>query len=582
MTIFDVLNFIGGLAMFLFGMSFMGSALEKKAGGRLSAMLSKFTSNKYMGFLLGLVITSVIQSSSATTVMVVGFVNSGIMALSQAVGVIIGANVGTTVTAWILSLTGISGDNVFVELLKPSSFTPILALIGIILYMFLKDSKKRDTGMILIGFAVLMFGMDTISSSVEGLRDVPAFTDLFVMFKNPLLGLLAGALLTAVIQSSSASVGILQALSVTGKVSIAAAFPIILGQNIGTCITALMSSFGANKNAKRAAMIHFNFNLFGSVILMALFYGLNSVLSFEFIDRSANALSIALIHTVCNLICTIVFLPLSNVLEKISTKMVKNASEDEKEILLDERLFVNPGAALLQSREKVMDMAKETVISISESLGLLSSFSEEKVQSIRKSEEKADEYEDAINSYLVKLSTKELTQEDNIELTKLIHVTSGFERISDHAVHIALYAREIDEKSHKFSSKAKNELSVIVSAVFEVIDMTTKAFRNNDISLACDVEPLEQVIDKLTARAKKNHVERMLSGNCSFEMGLLYSDILSVLERISDHCSEISASIIEISHSSLGVHEYLRGYKSKDNDEFVNKYEVYKKKYSFI
>lgn len=580
MTIFDVLNFIGGLAMFLFGMNFMGNALEKKAGGQLSGLLSKFTSNKYMGFLLGMIVTSIIQSSSATTVMVVGFVNSGIMALSQAVGVIIGANVGTTITAWILSLTEISGTSIILQLLKPTSFTPILAIIGIVFYMFIKDGKKRDTGMILLGFAVLMFGMDTISDSVSGLRDVPEFTQLFLLFKNPILGLLVGVVLTAIIQSSSASVGILQALSVTGQVSIAAAFPILLGQQIGTCVTAMLSSVGANKKAKQAAVVHLNFNIFGSIILLVLYYGASLFLDFSFAEKPANAFTIAIIHTLCNLLKTFIFLPASSILEKVSVKMVKEKGEEE-EIILDERLFVNPGVALEQARERVIEMAKNTVITISKSLGLLSSFREDTVSEIKKTEGDIDKYEDVINSYLVKLSTKELTDADNIELTKLIHVTSGFERISDHAVHIALYAREISENNYKFTSDAKKELAVIVSAVFEVIDMTTKAFRKNDIELAVNVEPLEQVIDKLTSKAKKNHVERMLGGNCTFEMGLLYSDILSVLERVSDHCSEIAASIIEISHSSLGVHEYLNEYKSKENEEFVNKYKEYKEKYNF-
>ena len=580
MTIFDVLNFVGGLALFLFGMNFMGNALEKKAGGQLSGLLSKFTSNKYMGFLLGMIVTSIIQSSSATTVMVVGFVNSGIMALSQAVGVIIGANIGTTVTAWILSLTNITGSSIILQFLKPSSFTPILAIIGVVFYMFLKNGKKRDTGMILLGFAVLMFGMETVSDSVSGLRNVPQFTELFVMFKNPVLGLLVGAMLTAVIQSSSASVGILQALSVTGQVSIAAAFPILLGQQIGTCVTAMLSSVGANKKAKQAAVIHLSFNIIGSAILLITYYGASVFVDFTFADAPANAFTIAVIHTLCNLVKSAIFLPGSNLLLKLSQLLVKDKGEAE-EIILDERLFVNPAAALEQSRERVSEMAKNAVVTVSSSLGLLSSFNENKLDEIRKAEGEIDKYEDVISSYLVKLSTKELSDENNIELTKLIHVTSGFERISDHAVHIGLYAREIDNKNLAFSPEAKKELSVIVSAVFEVIDMTVKAFRKNDLELASRVEPLEQVIDKLTSKAKKNHVERMLKDNCSFELGLLYSDILSVLERVSDHCSEIAASIIEISHSSLGVHEYLNEYKSKDNDEFIKKYQEFKAKYSF-
>ena len=582
MTIFDVLTFIGGISLFLFGMNYMGSALEKKAGGQLSGLLSKFTSNKYTGFLLGMIVTAVIQSSSATTVMVVGFVNSGIMTIAQSVGVIMGANVGTTVTAWILSLTGLSGDSVLIQLLKPTSFTPILALIGIILYMFLKDSKKKDIGMILIGFAVLMFGMDTASDAVSGLKDVPQFTQLFVLFKNPILGILAGALLTGIIQSSSASVGILQALCVTGQVSVGAAFPIILGQNIGTCVTALLSSMGANKNAKRAAMIHFNFNLFGSVILMCLFYGLNAIFDFAVVDKAASGVDIAIIHTACNLIVTAVFLPLSGLLEKVSTKMIRdNGGEEEEVILLDERLFINPAVALGQARERTYEMVKETSIAISKGLGQLSSYDEKRAERIKKLEEKIDKYEDVINSYLVKLSATDLTAEDSYEMTKLLHVISGFERISDHAVHISVYAREMQEGNMKLSQSAKNELTVIAMAVLEAMDMTSKAFRHNNIEMATDVEAIEQVIDKLTARAKNNHIERMLKDNCTFEQGLVYNDILSALERVSDHCSDICASMIEISHSSMGVHEYLHEFKSKDNPAFRDKYYEFKEKYKF-
>ena len=582
MTIFDVLTFIGGISLFLFGMNYMGSALEKKAGGQLSGLLSKFTSNKYTGFLLGMIVTAVIQSSSATTVMVVGFVNSGIMTIAQSVGVIMGANVGTTVTAWILSLTGLSGDSILIQLLKPTSFTPILALIGIILYMFLKDSKKKDIGMILIGFAVLMFGMDTASDAVSGLKDVPQFTQLFVLFKNPILGIIAGALLTGIIQSSSASVGILQALCVTGQVSVGAAFPIILGQNIGTCVTALLSSMGANKNAKRAAMIHFNFNLFGSVILMALFYGANAIFNFAFVDKSASGVDIAIIHTACNLIVTAVFLPLSGLLEKVSTKMIRdNGGEEEEVILLDERLFINPAVALGQARERTYEMVKETSIAISKGLGQLSSYDEKRAERIKKLEEKIDKYEDVINSYLVKLSATDLTAEDSYEMTKLLHVISGFERISDHAVHISVYAREMQEGNMKLSQSAKNELTVIAMAVLEAMDMTSKAFRHNNIEMATDVEAIEQVVDKLTARAKNNHIERMLKDNCTFEQGLVYNDILSALERVSDHCSDICASMIEISHSSMGVHEYLNEFKSKDNPAFRDKYYEFKEKYKF-
>lgn len=583
MTIFDVLTFIGGISLFLFGMSYMGAALEKKAGGSLSGLLSKFTSNKYTGFLLGLAVTAVIQSSSATTVMVVGFVNSGIMTIAQSVGVIMGANVGTTVTAWILSLTGISGDSLFLQLLKPTSFTPILALIGVIFFSFLKDNKKKDLGMILLGFAVLMFGMDAASDAVSGLKNVPEFTQLFVLFKNPILGILAGAVLTGIIQSSSASVGILQALCVTGQVTVGAAFPIILGQHIGTCVTALLSSMGANKNAKRAAMIHFNFNFIGSIILMVLFYGANAIFKFAFVDAAASAVDVAIIHTVCSLLVTAIFMPLSKLLEKVSVMMIKDKpGEDDDEVaLLDERLFINPAVALQQAREKTYEMVKETSVAISKGLGQLSGYDEKRAERIKKLEEKIDKYEDVINSYLVKLSATDLTAEDSYEMTKLLHVISGFERISDHAVHISVYARDMRDGNMALSSSAKKELTVIATAVLEAMDMTSKAFRHNNIDMASEVEALEQVIDKLTAKAKNNHIERMLKDDCTFEQGLVYNDILSALERVSDHCSDICASMIEISHSSMGVHEYLQEFKSKDNPAFRNKYYEFKDKYKF-
>ena len=583
MTIFDVLTFIGGISLFLFGMSYMGAALEKKAGGSLSGLLSKFTSNKYTGFLLGLAVTAVIQSSSATTVMVVGFVNSGIMTIAQSVGVIMGANVGTTVTAWILSLTGISGDSLFLQLLKPTSFTPILALIGVICYSFLKDCKKKDLGMILLGFAVLMFGMDAASDAVSGLKNVPEFTQLFILFKNPILGIIAGAVLTGIIQSSSASVGILQALCVTGQVSVGAAFPIILGQHIGTCATALLSSMGANKNAKRTAMIHFNFNLFGSIILMVLFYGIDAVVDFAFVDNAASAVDVAIIHTVCSLLVTVIFMPLSKLLEKVSVMMIKDGPADKEDevTLLDERLFINPAVALQQAREKTYEMVKETTVAISKGLGQLSEYDEKRAERIKKLEEKIDKYEDVINSYLVKLSATDLTAADSYEMTKLLHVISGFERISDHAVHISVHAREMKEGNMKLSSSARKELTVIATAVLEAMDMTSKAFRHGNLEMASEVEALEQVIDKLTAKAKNNHIERMLKDDCTFEQGLIYNDILSAIERVSDHCSDICASMIEISHSSMGVHEYLHDFKSKDNPAFRDKYYEYKEKYKF-
>lgn len=583
MSIFDVLTFIGGLSLLLFGINYMGNALEKKAGGSLSGLLSRFTSNKYTGFLLGLAATTVIQSSSATTVMVVGFVNSGIMTLSQSVGVIMGANVGTTVTAWVLSLTGLSGESFLTQLFKPTTFAPITAFIGIILYLFVKNSKKRDIGMILIGFSVLMFGMDIAADAVSGLGDVPGFSDLFVLFKNPILGMLAGAVLTAVIQSSTASVGILQALCLTGQVSVGAAFPIILGQNIGTCITTMISSFGASKNAKRAAMIHFNFNFFGSVILLVLFYSANFIFKFKFLDNSTTAFEIAVIHTLCNVVSTVIFLPASSLLEKVSCKMVKDNREDEEEndrIILDERFFINPTVAIERAKEKTVHMADKASSTFKASINLIGNYSEDAAQKIINSEKRIDKYEDTISTYLVKLGSKELTEKDSHELTTLLHVIGDFERLSDHAVHVVLSAKQIDEDKMKFSSAAENELNIIISAVFEIIKMTTSAFCNNDYSLASQVEPLEQVIDSLIAKAKQGHIERMLKGECTFKAGLTFADILHILERVSDHCSEIAASMIEISQGSLGVHGYLKEFRQKDNAEFTEKYNEFKRKYT--
>ncbi len=582
MNIFNVLEFLGGLSLFLFGMSYMGSSLEKKAGGQMSQMLSKFCSNKYTGFLLGLIVTAVIQASGATTVMVVGFVNSGILTLTQSVGVIIGANVGTTITSWILSLTGIEGGNLFVSLLKPSSFTPIVAFIGVILYVFIKDSKKRDIGMILVGFAILMFGMQTASNAVSGLSEVPGFEKLFLRFQNPILGIIAGAVLTAILQSSSASVGVLQALCSTGQVTIGAALPIILGQNIGTCITAMISSVGANKNARRAAMIHFNFNVLGSGIIMILFYGAKAFLKskFAFVDNTCSAFSIAVIHSLINIITTVVFLPGSSILEKLSCKMVKEKGEDSEELIIDERFFVNPPAAAAQCRMKVCEMAEYAVDAFIKSMTLISEYNEDLAKEIADTEEKLDKYEDVISSYLVKLNAKELSDADSNEVAKLLHVTGAFERLSDHAVHVEYYSRQLRDSNMKFSDAALKEIAVITEAVTEIVTMTKDAFCKDDILLAGNVEPLEQVVDGITAKVKGRHIERTLKGKCTFESGLIFADTLSVLERVSDHCSEIAASIIEIPHGTLDVHAYVQEYKSKENSYFKRKYNEYKAKYS--
>lgn len=578
MTIFNVLDFVGGLCLFLFSMNYMSSALEKKAGSSLSELLSKFTSNKYIGFLLGLFVTAAVQSSSATAVMVVGFVNSGIMTLSQSVGVIIGANVGTTVTAWIFSLTGLSGDSLFVNLFKPSSFAPVAALVGIIMFMFSKKSTRRDTGMILLGFAFLLFGLDRVTDSVSGLADVPEFTRLFVLFKNPILGIIVGAVLSGVIQSSSAAVGILQALSQTGKVTVAAALPIILGQNIGTTVTAMISSVGANKNARRAAAVHLNFNLFGSLLVCLIYYIPRLFVNYSFENSPATPFSIALIHTLCNLAATLVFLPGSAFLEKVTKLLIKENPKTENSPLLDERFFVNPSLAVSQSRAAVIKMAHEALSAFDGSLGLLSEFDKETAEKIKEKEKRLDLFEDTVGSYLIRLNSKELSEQDSREASLLLRLTGEFERISDHAVHISNCGEKLASKKIGFSKKAGEELSVITKAVFEILDITTTAFCRRDNELALNVEPLEQVIDKLTSKAEKNNAARVFKNECGGDAGLIFADVVSVLESVADHCSKIAATTIEASDGRLDVHEYLHALK-KNDEEFLKKCALYEEKY---
>ncbi len=578
MTIFDVLNLVGGLCLFLFGMSVMGDALERRAGGSLKKILARLTKNKIAGFLTGLGVTAVIQSSSATTVMVVGFVNSGIMSLRQSIGVIMGANIGTTVTAWILSLGGISSDNMFMQLLKPTSFTPVLALIGTGLLMFGKTSKKKDTGTILLGFATLMFGMDTMSGAVSGLADVPAFQNMFIMFKNPVLGVLAGAILTAVIQSSSASVGILQALSSTGQVSYGAAVPIIMGQNIGTCITAILSSFGTNKNAKRAAIVHLSFNVIGTVVWLSAFGIISHILKPAILDVSASYLGIAVAHSVFNIACTILLLPMSSLLEKLAIKMVPETSRKDDVTELDERLLLTPPVALQRCNELVCEMAELSVTALKNSLNMLNRFDSQTAEEIRKAEEKADHYEDILGTYLVKLSSHQISDGDSAEVSKLLKVIGDFERISDHSINIVESAEELMGKEIGFTESGKKELEVLCSAVSEILTLSYKAFIKNDLYSAADVEPLEQVIDGLKAKLRNAHIKRLKEGNCSIEAGFIWLDIITNLERTADHCSNIAGCIIETSHNNLNMHESLRLIKSESAD-FRNKYAFYTEKY---
>lgn len=578
MDIFDILTLIGGLCLFLFGMNLMGMALERRAGGKLQSLLGKLTTNKAAGLFTGMGVTAVIQSSSATTVMVVGFVNSGLMTLKQAINVIMGANVGTTVTAWILSLGGIEGDNVFVQLLKPSSFTPLLALIGIVLYMFCKQDKKKDTGTILLGFAVLMFGMETMTDAVSGLADVPAFQELFLLFKNPILGVLAGAILTAAIQSSSASVGILQALAITGQVSYGAAIPIIMGQNIGTCITAILSSFGTNRNAKRAALVHLSFNVIGTVVWLAIFSIVNAIFQPALFDQSASLPGIAVAHSAFNLLCTLLLLPMSSLLEKLAYKLVPEAKTPDTVTELDERLLVTPAAALTQCHNVAYEMAKVAIQSLKDGVACLSEYSSQKAESIREAEEKTDHYEDILGTYLIKLSSNQISDRDGAEAAKLLKIIGDLERLSDHAVNLVDSAEEMKTKNLKFSEPAAAELTNISNAMNEILDFSLLAFVENDMSAAAYVEPLEQIIDTLKNSLRHNHIVRLQQGDCSFETGFVWSDILTNLERASDHCSNIAGCVIDAEAKNLNLHESIRVMKT-ESAEFKEQYAVFAAKY---
>ena len=569
MDIFNVLTMIGGLCLFLFGMNLMGQALERRAGGKLRSLLDKMTGSVFAGFLTGLGITAIIQSSSATTVMVVGFVNSGLMTLRQAINVIMGANVGTTVTAWLLSLGGIDSGNFWIKLLKPSSFTPVLALIGIIYYMFCKDNKKKDTGMILLGFATLMFGMETMSGAVAGLKDVPAFTNLFVAFQNPLLGVLAGALLTAIIQSSSASVGILQALAVTGSVSYAAAIPIIMGQNIGT-----------NKNARRAAVVHLLFNVIGVVVLLTVFCIVRAAFAPALLDESATMAGIAVTHSVFNVLCTAMLLPAGGLLEKLACRIVPDdpQTQGEKTTELDERLLPTPSLALRQSRAVAREMADCAVRALNNALTALDHNTPELAQSIRDDEELCDHYEDILGTYLVKRSTQKMGRDESEEATELLKTIGDFERISDHAVNILSSAEEMEQKGLTFSGSALNELAILTSAIREILSLSLKSFSSQDVALAQQVEPLEQVIDTLKEQMRTRHILRMQQGHCSIEAGFILSDLLTDLERTSDHCSNIAGCVIDARAHNLNLHETLRQAKTADGS-FQQTYESYVEKY---
>ncbi len=579
MTIFNALNLIGGLCLFLFGMNLMGQALERRAGSGLRSLLEKMTQNRLMGLLAGLGVTAVIQSSSATTVMVVGFVNSGLMTLRQSIGVIMGANIGTTVTAWILSLSGIEGSSLLVQMFKPSTFTPILALVGIILYMFCKADKKKDTGMILLGFATLMFGMEAMSSAVSSLRNVPQFREIFLMFSNPILGVLVGAVLTGIIQSSSASVGILQALASTGQVTYGAAIPIIMGQNIGTCVTALLSSIGTNKNARRAALVHLNFNVIGATVGIVLFYVVRAVAAPVLLGQTASEWGIAVAHSIFNILCTAVLLPMGGLLEKLVLRLVPEGKQPQREAELDERLLATPALALERCRTLIADMASYSMESLRESLNAITAYNQKSAEHIREDEAKTDHYEDIIGSYLVKLSARKIGESDSALAAEYLRIIGDFERIADHSVNILESAEEMQQKGIAFSAAALQEYSTMAGAVREVTALAYDSFVSGDVQAARQVEPLEQVIDDLKEEMRTRHIRRMQQGSCGIEAGFIWSDLLTNLERISDHCSNIACCMIEGDDHNLHRHEVLQSIRGS-GEIFDREYSSYRQKYA--
>ena len=584
MYILKLISLLGGLALFLFGMDVMGKALERQAGGKLQTILAKMSSNVFKGFFLGLAVTAVIQSSSATTVMVVGFVNSGIMALKQAVGVIMGANVGTTVTAWILSLTALEGESLLVQIFKPTTLAPLLGIVGIVLYMFTKSEKKQGIGTILLGFMALMTGMSLMSDSMAFLENEKWFADLMVSFTNPILAIVVGAVLTGVIQSSSASVGILQSLCSTGLVTGGVALPIILGQNIGTCVTALISTIGANRNARRAAMVHLYFNLLGVIIFAAIFYGVGAFVPWGFLTETMSEVNIAMIHTTFNVITTIIMLPLHGVLEKLATLSVPEDKEPESTALLDQRLIATPAVAIQRAQEIAADMAQTASQALDGAIGLLEKFDSKGLESVKALENKTDEYEDALGTYLVQLTGTKLSVHDNRQLNILLYTISDVERIADHAVSIGKAGEEIYKKDIAFSDAAKEELKVLSKAVQAVVKSTVTAYCGGDLENARRVEPQEQVVDSLVKEIKSRHVRRLRNGQCKVEYGFVLEDLLTSFERVADHCSNIAVEMLQVSEGKLEAHEYLTALKAGELTEsakFDERFEKYRKQYTF-
>ena len=579
MNIFSICTLCGGLAFFLFGMHVMSQSLEKIAGGKLEATLKKMTSNPFKSLALGAGITIAVQSSSAMTVMLVGLVNSGIMQLEQTVGVIMGSNIGTTLTAWLLSTAGIESDNIAVSMLKPENFAPIVALIGIIMIMMSKQKKRQDIGTIMVGFAVLMFGMELMKDAVSPLAEMEGFSKLLVAFKNPLLSVLFGAVFTGVIQSSAASVGILQALSLTGTISYRMAIPIIMGQNIGTCVTALISSIGVNKNAKRVTVVHMSFNIIGTVVCLAVFYGLDTLMHFSFVDKPIGAVEIAAVHSIFNIVTTLILLPFSGQLVKLAKKLIPDSKEAEVSVMLDKRLIATPPLAVSQCREKTVDMAQGAKEALHEALRAMYEYSDKAVVNVEEKEQLLDEMEDQLSTFLLELSAVSLTDEDSHTVTELLHTISDFERISDHAINMIEIAQEMERNSQSFSDSAKDDFSTLFAALTEISGLTVKAFTDNDTELALNVEPLEEVIDDLTAAIRDKHIDRLRKGECSPELGVYLSDLLINCERVSDHCSNIAVSIIQIAKSSMRSHVYLNELKAQRSEQFIGAYNSYHEKY---
>ncbi len=581
MDFFSILTLIGGLALFLYGMNTMSDGLKKLSGGRLESILASLTSTRLKAFFLGFVVTAIIQSSSATTVMLVGFVNAGIMSLGQTISIIMGANIGTTVTAWLLSLTGIKGAG-FIQIFKPSSFTPILAAIGVIMTMVAKTDKKKDLGTILLGFSVLMFGMETMSGAMSGLKDSPKFTSILVMFENPVLGILSGTILTAIIQSSSASVGILQALAATGVIPISTALPIILGQNIGTTITPILSSINGNTDAKRVALACLYIKMIGVILIAVIFYVIHSVIDFGFMHLTASGFNIAVIHTLFNILSTIILMPFCNLIQKLTELSVKEKKNEKQDAFssLDDRFLSSPAFAVETCRQLVSDMATETKKSLLDSMQLVESFDEAIAKQLFESETLIDQYEDKTSSYLLKVSERALSQKDSREVSQLLHVIGDIERISDHSVNILEAAQEINNKGINFSEEAQRELKVIANAVREILSLSVEALINEDLNLAKKVEPLEQIIDKLKYKIKNNHVQRLRKGTCTVELGFVLSDLLNNFERVADHCSNIAVCLIEIDNNSFDTHEYLNNVKETGANEFFEYYDMYKQRYA--